>query len=313
MEQMEQNATPGATVDPRQVVRQVYEDAKQRLELALPEWNDETADFAALVFLTGRYYDQTAVGHWHQETFGADCPMKAPVLKALEEARELAANPCAEEAADVVIAVMAYAARAGFNLADAVGDNLAKNKTRVWGKPDKNGMAQHFVMPTLADVRALAAEIHAMELRRYMWAAELDLPSLASGKPSKAQVINTPFWCLKVRRPAYGPNPVEAAQTHGFKDCFLSTAGKGIYGWLYVRAVSPDEAALIGDLPSDLTNEDPDFKRWCDKVRVLLAAVAVCSTADPFITDYDLSESYAAFCEGRRPSEEADDQVSAWS
>jgi len=48
-----------------------------------------------------------------------------------------------EECADLLILLMGRAHRAGFDLLEAAERKLEINKTRVWGKPDAQGVIEH--------------------------------------------------------------------------------------------------------------------------------------------------------------------------
>ena len=80
--------------------------------------------------------DQHKVGQWHRSKFPT-CDPSRLVAKIREETGELsdelwyhlgysAAQPVRDEAADIVIAVMAIADRCGFDLQQAINDKFAR-------------------------------------------------------------------------------------------------------------------------------------------------------------------------------------------
>jgi phosphoribosyl-ATP pyrophosphohydrolase len=74
-------------------------------------------------------YLQSEIGEWHIKEFG-DVPGKRIARKALEEAAEFMVARNAEEAADVVIVLMAWAHRNGVDLASAIVEKFAIVKAR---------------------------------------------------------------------------------------------------------------------------------------------------------------------------------------
>jgi hypothetical protein len=80
---------------------------------------------------------------WQRDTFPTATP--ASTTEHLRrEAIELAAAPSdASEMADVFHLLIAVANASGVDLCAAVGEKFAKNRARVWGKPDAHGVVSH--------------------------------------------------------------------------------------------------------------------------------------------------------------------------
>lgn len=69
---------------------------------------------------------------------------KPGVGKFKEEAEELIADPTNPvEAADVFIALVIYAERMGWDLADEVAKKMVINRARTWGEPNAAGVRRH--------------------------------------------------------------------------------------------------------------------------------------------------------------------------
>lgn len=83
------------------------------------------------------------IGAWQRATFPRATPHS--VTEHLRrEAEELCRTPTdAEEIADVFMLVVGAARAAGHDLAAAARAKLEKNKRRVWGTPDADGVVEH--------------------------------------------------------------------------------------------------------------------------------------------------------------------------
>lgn len=98
-----------------------------------------------------------AITEWQKQTFGESTAFSK--LKHLEEeVKELfkalenhalngnGVNEVGEEIADCLFLLYGAAYYAGFDynaITKAIDDKFAKNKARIWGKPDKNGVVRH--------------------------------------------------------------------------------------------------------------------------------------------------------------------------
>lgn len=60
-----------------------------------------------------------------------------------EEVRELLTRPSAEEAADVMLLLLAFADKHGFDLLEAADAKLQINKAREWGYVEDAGYSKH--------------------------------------------------------------------------------------------------------------------------------------------------------------------------
>ncbi|RYG36361.1 DUF3310 domain-containing protein [bacterium] len=81
------------------------------------------------------------VGAWHRSLFGEFAPedhRRAIVMKASEEMGEFMGDPCQEEAADVILCLMALASREGWDLEAAVRAKLAVLIERGQGQKDRD-------------------------------------------------------------------------------------------------------------------------------------------------------------------------------
>lgn len=92
---------------------------------------------------------ESVVKTWQHKTFGAH-PPEGSLMHLRREVRELLRahadeeyDHAAEEAADIVIVLMDYARRTGFDLLHAVCDKMLVNLGRTWAPPDKDGVIQH--------------------------------------------------------------------------------------------------------------------------------------------------------------------------
>lgn len=85
---------------------------------------------------------------WQRETFphGTAESVVAHLIKEVVELAKAPRDP--SEIADCYFLVVGAADRAGVNLVDAVADKLAVNRSRVWGKPDAQGVVEH-IRPAL--------------------------------------------------------------------------------------------------------------------------------------------------------------------
>jgi len=103
-------------------------------------------------YLTGFLDDlQRMIGTWANTALPEPHLVSAAAHKARDEAHELVAaaangfiHDIAEETADVAIALLTIAHRAGFSLKDAIRKKHAVNLTRRWGPPDPlTGVTSH--------------------------------------------------------------------------------------------------------------------------------------------------------------------------
>jgi hypothetical protein len=92
---------------------------------------------------------QNSIAAWHKATMPDAEPFHC-LCKAEDELDELfdaeeggSYNQCADEAADVFIALAAYCALRGINLEDAARKKLAVVRSRTYGPPDARGCHQH--------------------------------------------------------------------------------------------------------------------------------------------------------------------------
>jgi len=120
---------------------------------------------------------QDSIGKWGDETFGhSGNPIGSSqgiyhhmdkefseLAEAIDEAIVQSANEkkpfgkcdkdhIAEECADIFILMCSLAHVNGFSIREAVGCKMAINRSREWGKPDKDGVIEH--IPT-ADVKEI--------------------------------------------------------------------------------------------------------------------------------------------------------------
>lgn len=85
---------------------------------------------------------QVEVNEWQRKTFPEST--KATVLTHLyREAKELREKGTPDEAADVLLLLIAFADKAGFSLFDAARDKFEICKARKWGQPDAQGVREH--------------------------------------------------------------------------------------------------------------------------------------------------------------------------
>lgn len=93
---------------------------------------------------------QFVVGAWSVETFDEATPLSQArhlareakeLVESEEDGKPLAAR--AEEAADVLLLVLGYAHRHGFDLWSAANRKHEINRNRAWGAPDADGVSEH--------------------------------------------------------------------------------------------------------------------------------------------------------------------------
>lgn len=81
---------------------------------------------------------------WWETDMAVRFPGKASLHKVIEEMAELEADPdCAEEAADVIIALAVYCYRNGTLLSQAIQRKMEINENRVWGEMNEDGVVRH--------------------------------------------------------------------------------------------------------------------------------------------------------------------------
>jgi hypothetical protein len=89
---------------------------------------------------------QEVHGYWSDETFGTRSAL-GPLNHLLKEVKEVIEDPTnIEEYADCGLLLMDSLRIAGYSMDDlytAMISKFRKNKTRTWGKPDKNGTVEH--------------------------------------------------------------------------------------------------------------------------------------------------------------------------
>jgi hypothetical protein len=85
---------------------------------------------------------QADVWDWINTTFEPRGRPRSFALKAAEEIAELAESGSPEEAADAVIALLAYCACIGVSLADRIVQKMQVNRARTWTQ-DEHGIAHH--------------------------------------------------------------------------------------------------------------------------------------------------------------------------
>lgn len=89
---------------------------------------------------------QTRIGMWHRRTF-PNCSQLAIEAKFAEEADEFTNHPSGEEAADVVIVVMAWCEMNGVDLYEAVLAKFEKIQSRDQLSRDIERGIPHEVQP----------------------------------------------------------------------------------------------------------------------------------------------------------------------
>lgn len=91
----------------------------------------------------------SSIAEWQRKTFPHGTPASCMAHLA-RECGELAhalgnglADETAEEAADCLLLLVGIADRSGFDLLQAAEVKLEKNKRRIWGEPDDEGVVEH--------------------------------------------------------------------------------------------------------------------------------------------------------------------------
>lgn len=85
---------------------------------------------------------QIEVGKWQAQTF-PDSTINTVLAHLAEEVDELRRDPNPEEAADVLMLLLAVATKLDFSLMDAAREKFEINKGRRWGVTTAEGYTKH--------------------------------------------------------------------------------------------------------------------------------------------------------------------------
>lgn len=88
---------------------------------------------------------QHRISEWAEKTF-PNQSTSAKICHLADEVAEVMENPNdGEELADCAILLFNLAERAGVDLMSEVEKKFAKNRKRIWGKPDERGVVKHII------------------------------------------------------------------------------------------------------------------------------------------------------------------------
>lgn len=85
---------------------------------------------------------QTEIGSWSDQAF-PQATLHSIKKHFEKESKEFVESGDPSEIADCVLLLMHYAHRQGYNILEEVRKKHEINKTRVWGKPDADGVVEH--------------------------------------------------------------------------------------------------------------------------------------------------------------------------